>query len=149
MSVLIDTNVLLRSAQKSHPQCRVARQAMLVLARSSEVLYLATQNFAEFWNVGTRPKSANGLGLSIEETDGYLTKMETLFEVLPDSIEVFRLWRRLVVAHEVKGANVHDTRLVASMKAYKIQRILTFNHQDFNRFHEIEAIHPEELLRQP
>lgn len=66
MRVLVDTNVLIRSVQKSHPACRAARRALVTLYREGHELFLATQNVAEFWNVCTRPVDVNGLGLSIQ-----------------------------------------------------------------------------------
>jgi predicted nucleic acid-binding protein len=71
--------------------------------------------------------------------------METFFTVLPDSMEAFRIWRRLVVKHEVKGSKVHDTRLAAIMQAHGIKQILTFNTGDFKRFSHVVAVHPTEL----
>ena len=69
MHVFVDTNVLLRSVQKRHPACRIARQSLLTLLRDEHSLYLTPQNVAEFWNVCTRPVDANGLGLSIAGTE--------------------------------------------------------------------------------
>ena len=63
---------------------------------------------AEFWNVCTRPAAVNGLGLSVAATDRYGRRLERMFLVLPDSMETFREWRRLVVQRNVIGAKVHD-----------------------------------------
>ncbi len=68
-----------------------------------------------------------------------------MFLLLPDSTETFREWRRLVVQHNVIGAKVHDTRLVATMKVHGLDRILTFNMQDFIRYEGVTAIHPESV----
>ena len=40
----------------------------------------------------------------------------------------------LIVAHGVKRAKVHDARLAATILAYKLDAILTFNADDFARF---------------
>jgi predicted nucleic acid-binding protein len=87
----------------------------------------------------------NGLGNSITGTEKLTSRIETFFIVLPDSMEAFRIWRRLIVEHEVKGAKVHDARLVAIMQAHGIKRILTFNTSDFKRFSDLVAVHPTEL----
>ncbi|MCX6607615.1 MAG: type II toxin-antitoxin system VapC family toxin [Acidobacteria bacterium] len=143
MKVLVDTNVLVRSLQKKHPACSTARKALIALYRSKHELYLTSQNIAEFWNVCTRPIEVNGLGLSIESTDRYANQLEQFFTILPDSTEVFRTWRRLVVDHRVMGAKVHDARLVAMMKTYGLQKIVTFNVSDFTRFADITTVRPE------
>jgi len=49
-------------------------------------------------------------------------------------METFRQWRGLIVAHGVQGAKVHDARLAATVLAYKLDAILTFNADDFVRF---------------
>jgi predicted nucleic acid-binding protein len=50
-----------------------------------------------------------------------------------------------VAAYKVSGKNTHDARLVASMRAHGIAGILTFNVQDFARYEEIEALHPDSV----
>jgi predicted nucleic acid-binding protein len=147
MQILVDTNVLIRSVQKSHPACRIARRALVAMYREGHELFLTTQNVAEFWNVCTRPVDVNGLGFSIEGADRYTAQLERFFGIMPDSIPAFRLWRKLVVDQEVRGVKVHDARLVAIMGASDIKRIVTFNVGDFSRFSGIEVVHPESIGR--
>jgi predicted nucleic acid-binding protein len=51
----------------------------------------------------------------------------------------------LLSSKRVSGTQVHDARLVAVMIANHITKIVTFNVQDFTRFDEIEAIHPNDI----
>ncbi|MCX6604787.1 MAG: PIN domain-containing protein [Acidobacteria bacterium] len=122
--------------------CSTARKALIALYQSKHDVYLTPQNIAEFWNVCTRPIEVNGLGLSIESTDRYANQLEQFFTILPDSTAVFRTWRRLVVVHRVIGAKVHDARLVALMRTYGLQKLVTFNVSDFTRFADISTVHP-------
>ena len=145
MRVLVDTNVILRSIQKSHPSCRTARRALVAMYRRGDELFLATQNVAKFWNVCTRPVDVNGLGLSIAGADRYTAQLERFFGILPDSMRAFQLWRKLVVDHAVMGVKVHDARLAAIMGTSGVPRIVTFNISDFARFSGIEAVHPEDI----
>lgn len=85
------------------------------------------------------------MGLTIEATNRYVNQMLRFFVVLPDTGRAFQTWRRLVVEHAVKGVKVHDARLVAAVASYGVSRIVTFNVEDFKRYGEIEAIHPETL----
>ena len=62
MRVLIDTNILLRSAQPTHPLCMEATYAVSKLLRQDDAVSFCSQNIAEFWNVATRPAEVNGLG---------------------------------------------------------------------------------------
>ena len=58
-----------------------------------------------------------------------------------------QLWKHLVVLHEVRGVQVHDTRLVAYMLAHQLTHILTWNGSDFQRFANITVIEPQSLLQ--
>jgi predicted nucleic acid-binding protein len=134
VKILIDTNVPVRSVERAHPLLRIARDALRHFYEQGHELYVATQNISEFWNVCTRPTKLNGLGNSIEATSRLTSRLEGFFTILPESMETFRQWRTLVVDHGVKGAKVHDARLAATVLAYKLDAILTFNADDFARF---------------
>lgn len=109
------------------------------------MLFITLQNVSEFWNVCTRPLDKNGLGFSITQTDAELSIIEQVFDLLPDTIDVYKNWRELVVNHSVLGVQVHDAKIVAAMKAHNIQYLLTFNAKDFKRFTEITAIEPKDI----
>jgi predicted nucleic acid-binding protein len=141
MDVLIDTGVLLRLIIPSDPGHLDARRAIKLLRRRGDKLVTLTQNASEFWNVCTRPVTARGgYGLSIEETARRLRLIERLIQVRSDSDEIFREWKRLVVAHSVKGVKAHDARLAAAMIVYGIAQLVTANPADFKRYPEITAI---------
>jgi predicted nucleic acid-binding protein len=67
MRVLVDTNILLRSAQPNHPLCYQATHAVSRLLRQNHSVFFCPQNIPEFWNVATRPTEQNGLGFSAAE----------------------------------------------------------------------------------
>ena len=147
MNYLIDTNVLLRSVQTHHPQYAAVERSLSVLRTRKESLYVTTQNFVEFWAVATRPPGReNGFGMSLDLATKELTTLVELFPLLPESNRVFEEWRRLVTVYKVSGKSTHDARLVAAMLAAGVLRILTFNVQDFVRYREIEALHPDSIL---
>ena len=141
MSVLVDTNVLLRQLQPALAQYRAAIDSVARFLDNGEVVYFTTQNIAEFWNVVTRPVTNNGLGFSVAEALAEVEKIEATLTLLPDSPAIYPEWRRLVVKHSVQGTKVHDTRLVAAMNVHGVGRILTFNGDDFTRF-GIEILDP-------
>ena len=101
--------------------------------------------FPKFWNVCTRHADKNGLGLSIAKTDLHLKRFERFFKLLPDTEEVYRNWRELVINHSVSGIQVHDAKLAAAMKAHNIQNLLTFNTKDFKRYTDIKAVEPKDI----
>lgn len=146
MRVLVDTNILLRSAQPNHPLCSQATRAVSKLIRQKESLFFCSQNIAEFWNVATRPAGLNGLGLSHEEAVQEVSSIERLLTLLPDIPSIYVAWKEIVRDHKVQGVKVYDARLVAIMNVYAIESILTFNAADFKRYGNITALNPSAIL---
>lgn len=146
MRVLVDTNILLRSAQPNHPLCPQATHAVSKLIRQKDSVFFCAQNVAEFWNVATRPISANGLGMSGKDALIEINNIENVLTLLPDIPGVYPEWKRIVAHHDVQGVKVYDARLVALMNIYAVNNVLTFNDADFKRYGNITALHPSFLL---
>jgi predicted nucleic acid-binding protein len=87
------------------------------------------------------------LGFDIEKTAKLLRLYERLFPVISDNPDIYLEWKRLVKDFQVKGVQVHDARLVASMKTHGLNNILTFNVKDFKRYQVegIKAVSPQDL----
>lgn len=147
MRYLLDTGVLLRIPHRADPLHLPVRKAVRHLASSGHALVTARQCIVEFWSVCTRPAtSRGGFNLSVDETIHRMQLLERIVEVLNEPVSSYVHWKTLVAQRRVIGRQVHDTRLVAVMKAYRIKRILTLNAADFQRFPEIQAISPDELV---
>jgi predicted nucleic acid-binding protein len=146
MRVLLDTNILLRSAQPSHPLCPPATRAVSKLIRQKDSVFFCSQNIAEFWNVATRPADRNGLGLTQEEVLQEVSSIEKLLTLLPDVPATYGAWKQIVKDHKVQGVKVFDARLVATMSVYAVESILTFNVADFKRYSQVNAIDPSTVL---
>jgi predicted nucleic acid-binding protein len=146
MSYLVDTNVLLRSVQKSHPMQPEAKSAINLLLSQPETVSVIPQNLIEFWAVATRPEASNGLGLSVDETVQQITSFKSVFILLPDSDDIFIEWELLVAQHRVLGKQVYDARLVAAMNVHRLTHVLTFNTADFKRFTTVTAVNPQSIL---
>ncbi|MBU4273561.1 MAG: hypothetical protein KKE86_05215 [Planctomycetes bacterium] len=80
------------------------------------------------------------------ETDRRAKVIERLFTLLPDRPEIHAEWRNLVVDCAVSGVQVHDARLVAAMHAYGLRHLLTLNVVDFNRYPNMVAVHPADIV---
>lgn len=144
MVYLTDTNVLLGAMYRADARYSIVQTAVHKLWADDHELRTTSQNFAEFWNVSTRPTDRNGFGQTPVETNELLRRVEQLFPLLPDSADVYPIWRRLVVEYGVSGVQVHDARLVAAMIFHNVKHILTFDVADFNRYdsEEIEVVNP-------
>lgn len=149
MRVVLDTGILLRLINQSDPNYAKVRAAVRELRRRGDFLVAAPQNFAEFWNVCTRPTSARGgYGLSVQATERRLRLLEWILSgVCPDTPTAYPEWRRMVMAHSIMGVQVHDARLVALMLVHRITHILTLNPDDFVRYPGIFVLTPESLVQ--
>src|SRR5437879_6085702 len=103
MSTLLDSNLLLRSTQPTHPMRQTAADAMAALRAQGEPLCLVPQNFYEYWVVCTRPAAQNGLGMTVAETAAEIANHQSLFLFLDDTPAILREWLRLVTQHQVLG----------------------------------------------
>jgi predicted nucleic acid-binding protein len=150
MSYLLDTNILLRLAQKSHPMHTDVRRALVTIRRQDSILLCITpQNLIEFWAVATRSLASNGLGLTTDEASREIKKLKRIFVLCPDRPEIFDVWENLVVNYQVSGKPTHDTRLVAAAIVHRLTHLLTFNTDDFKRFSEIVAVDPRSISSEP
>ena|ERR1051325_798231 len=149
MLCLLDTNILLRSLDRNHPQCRVVRRAIVALRRQNAQPCFVAQNLIEFWAVATRPVDANGLGMSTEWAAAQLAKIKRFFVILPETSEILPRWEKLVIQYRVLGKKTHDARLAAAMEVHGVSQILTFNTGDFSRYPGIRVIDPQDLPTMP
>lgn len=145
MDCLVDTNILLRSADRLHPSSLQARNAMKALFRQRVRLCVAKQSLLEAWVVATRPRDVNGFGYSAQYAASGLAQVKRLFHLLGETDEIYSEWETLVFRYQVLGKTAHDAKLVATMNVHKVSSILTFNTGDFRRYEEIQTIHPNEL----
>jgi hypothetical protein len=65
---------------------------------------------------------------------------------VPDTPAIYTAWKEIVRDHKVQGVKVYDARLVAIMKIYAVDSILTFNVSDFTRYRAINALSPSSVL---
>ncbi len=147
MTYFIDTNILLRFLNRVDRNYPSIRTAVRILKMRGDEIVTASQNLAEFWNVLTRPATARGgYGFSVQDAAYRLQFIERNFPLLPDIPAVFFEWKRLLLAHNVTGVQVHDARIAALMKVHGSTRILTLDQKDFVRYHGITAINPQQII---
>jgi predicted nucleic acid-binding protein len=147
MLYLIDTGILIRFFDRADPHHPSIIECFRVQEQGDAQFFVTFQNLAEFWNVATRPVNVRGgYGWSVAETALRLRMLEEMCSVLPDSASCYEVWRELVTKHEVKGAQVHDAKLIAAMHVNRISKIVTLNQKDFHRYQEVTALSPAEFL---
>src|ERR1700732_511079 len=116
----VDTKVLLRlSHRKDILHSLIAESMRRLEARDIELCF-TSQSLGEFWNVSTRPLDRNGFGLSIRETDERFRTIIQTMSRLSDVEGVFTTWLRLLLANEVRGVQVHDAHLAATLEVHRV-----------------------------
>jgi predicted nucleic acid-binding protein len=140
--ILVDTNILLRRSVVTDPLFVAVKASIDSLHAGGETLCIVPQNVYEFWATATRPKAANGLGLSIAECQAQVVWLKSNFQLLSDLPTLFDEWEQLVVAHQCHGRVSYDARLVAAMRTHGITQFLTLNTADFARFPGLTLIDP-------
>ena len=134
MSVLVDSNVLLRGVDPGDPDHQVALDAVGRLLARGETVYVVLQNLCEAWRGMTGAKGQNGLGLSVATAAAEIDRFEPLFTLLPEDVPaIYAEWNRLLRQHQVVGLEVYDARLAATVIVHNIDRILTFD-TGFSRY---------------
>lgn len=146
---LLDTNVLLRTANGDDAQNSVASDATIQLIADGHDVFLAPQNIIEFWSVATRPLANNGLDWESSRVVQQVQTSLSRFQLVQDDGAIFNAWRRLVADRQVRGKRVHDARLVAVMETHQITHILTFNVADFVRYPKVTAVNPTSITPVP
>lgn len=147
--ILLDTNLLVRMTNSADPNCGPARNAIQRLLDRREQPIIVPQGLYEFWAVATRkhgppPSGQNGLGMSTDQASQWLGFFQRRFTWYPDREELAPRWHTLVRTLRITGFRSHDARLVAAMQCLGINRLLTFNTEDFKRYH-VEVIDPSSM----
>lgn len=145
MRILIDTNVLLRSAAPQHRQHAAADRAMSILIERGDQPVIVPQVIDEFWVVATRPVEQNGLGVAPADEDTAIEGLGSFCTLLAETAEVLPAWRALGLRQDVKGKAAHDARIPATMSVHGVCALLTFNRDDFARF-SLEVLTPQSVI---
>ncbi|MBL8811919.1 MAG: PIN domain-containing protein [Planctomycetaceae bacterium] len=146
MRILIDTNVLLRSIEPKHVHYQSSLDAIDLLRSLGHELAIVPQVLYEFWSVATRPLLNNGLGMSPADAHAEVAALQKVFRLLRDERGVFSIWEQLVSSYGVKGKQVHDARLAASIQRHAATYLLTFNTSDFARYSFMTAMSPIDIV---
>lgn len=145
MSYLLDTNILVRLLTLEDPRNAEIVQALEALRGSGETCQTCAQVLIEYWAVATRPIDVNGLGLSPLECCHNIRQMVNLFPCVPEPPDILTRWETLVSHHLVLGRQAYDARIAALMQAHGLDKILTYNVDDFGRYDFIAALTPTDL----
>lgn len=139
---IVDANVLVYAMDADARHHEAARALLATALDSSTTLYVTSQILCEFYSVVTnarrvpKPRSSDDALRAISDLLVFL-------HVLPIPAHAVEGWLDLPRRHPVVGGDVFDLQIVATMLANGVQRIYTFNTDDFEMFPELAVVTPK------
>ena len=143
---LLDTNILLRTADVSSNSHTIANEAINQIINDGNECVITSQILIEFWVVATRSIDLNGLGWNTSQTKEYVNDLLDNFTLITENLDIFSNWLKLVTDHKIKGKRSHDIRILAVMISHNITNLLTFNPKDFIQLPNIKIVHPQDII---
>ncbi len=143
MSVLVDTNILLYSANPASPEHRGARAELERLRRGAVPWFLTWGIVYEFLRVAThatvfrQPLSVSSAALFVKR----LLESASL-QVLQETDVHFSLFEaEMRATPEISGNDLHDAHVVVLMREHNLRTILTAD-RGFRRFKNVDVVDP-------
>ncbi len=138
---IVDANVLVYALDTKAPQ-HLSSRILLDSARSgATTLYVTSQVLCEFYAIVTNARRVLKPRSSADAVAA-ITDLLSFLHVLPIPARTVEGWLDLLRRRPVTGGAVFDLQIVAAMLANDVQRIYTFNTDDFKPFPEIEPLTP-------
>jgi predicted nucleic acid-binding protein len=140
---VLDANVLAYAVNADAPQHAASRALLDAASDPSVTLYVTSQILCELYSLITNPRRVAIVSSSAEALS-IISAMLALpgLYVLPTPVHAVAGWMQLLQRHPVTGGDVFDLQIVATMQANGIQRIYTFNADDFKVFPELAVVTP-------
>ena len=140
---VLDANVLAYAVDADAPRHAASRALLDAASDPSVTLYVTSQILCEFYSLITNPRRVRVVSSSAEALSiiSAMLALPGLF-VLPTPARAVAGWMQLLQRHPVSGGDVFDLQIVATMQANGIQRIYTFNVDDFKVFPELAVLTP-------
>jgi len=132
-SVFLDTSLIVSASVRSHPAYLLSLSFVAQLAESGAVPCISLQVCREFMVSLTRGPIGGQVHTTREALaalDDWLVAASLLFE----DKGVQRHWERLVERYEVRGKQMHDCNIVATMLGNGVNCLATRNPADFERY---------------
>jgi predicted nucleic acid-binding protein len=136
--VFCDTNVLVAAVDRRRHLHRQALHVLNDLPNRGFGLCVSGQVLRELLVVSTRPRAANGLGLSRGAAVDNVRAVVGRCRVLEETRAVAARLLALIAAAGSMGRQIHDANLVATMLEHGVTALITDNLDDFRRYAGIE-----------
>ncbi len=140
---ILDANILAYAINADAPQHTASRTLLETARDPSITLYVTSQILCEFYSLITNPRRV-AIVSSPTEALRIMSALLALpgLQVMPTPARAVAGWMALLQRHPVTGGDVFDLQIVATMQANGVQRIYTFNSDDFEVFSELTVVTP-------
>jgi predicted nucleic acid-binding protein len=139
--VFLDTNVLVYSVIPESPRCLESRRLIERLEEQDCELWISRQVLREFFAVVSRPKVL-ATQATQAEIQAVLRSLERRYCLAEENSLVTEQLFLLLDQVSVGGRQIHDANIVATMLAFDIRRLATYNVSDFRRFGALVELLP-------
>lgn len=135
--MLIDSNILIYSLNKSSPKHRLAQK--FIQDHQSE-LVIADQNIFETIRIITHAKFPNPF--SSKQGVAAVSAIADAITVIHPTLETKPITLELIETYKITGAEVFDAYLVATALSNQITTIYTDNIKHLSKYIELTVINP-------
>lgn len=139
--ILVDTNVWVARIIEDHDFHERARTKLDELADQNELFCISGQIIRELISVCTLGRNLSRL-LRWDELRREIDSLLAQTVLLTENESTTKKLIDLGESYQVMGKQIHDANIIAIMLTHGLNRLLTFNPDDFKRFNEIEVILP-------
>lgn len=130
----VDTNVLLTATSPGRLGHEAALEVLGGWPRQRVPLFCSGQILREYLVVATRPADANGLGLATHDALTNIRSLRRRLHLLDEDRAVADRLAALVEKFDVRGKQVHDANVTATMLEHGLVTLVTANARHFARF---------------
>ena len=138
--VLLDSNILVYVSNSYIPEFEITRKFVDDIYKLSVLPTISTQNIKEAYRVLTHPTYLKGNKIS--DINGIVNYWLDNMDVVYEGEQVWYEYLDLLTKYNVKGNEVFDLWLVATMKANNIKTIITANDKHFKKYRGLKVVNP-------
>jgi len=140
--LFVDTNILVFATDAASPFQSAAETALEEWRKQGTELYVSVQVLRECLDVTTRPAPGQTAPPDYAAILGNIASFRSAFHVLEGTRLVSEKLGELVQRFAVKGRQVHDANIAATILTNGLKDLLTQNVADFARFSPLLTAHP-------
>jgi predicted nucleic acid-binding protein len=143
--ILVDTNVLVHVINHDSPQHESCRTLVRAVQDGRLLCVLLPQILLEFYSVVTESYWVEQ-PLQPEKALEIINRLQSIFPVMDPGREALDYLAEVIADNPCIGGNVYDAWLAAQMKQLGVNRVCTYNCDDFRGMKGIQPVTPEDIL---